>query len=103
MEIHGQLNWPPEYAQSDLARPSVSVRFGAHYLARQLKLFDGVVHIALAAYNGGPGNALRWRERGGDAADEFLDAVTYAETRRYITAITVNQEQYGRLYDLADR
>jgi soluble lytic murein transglycosylase len=103
VEIHGQLNWPPEYAQSDLARPSVSVRFGAHYLARQLKLFDGVVHIALAAYNGGPGNALRWRERGGDAADEFLDAVTYAETRRYITAITVNQEQYGRLYDLADR
>jgi len=56
------------------------------------------VHTALAAYNGGPGNALRWRERGGDGADEFLAAVDYAETRRYITAITVNQEQYERLY-----
>jgi soluble lytic murein transglycosylase len=102
-EIHGQLNWPPGYTQVDLALPLVSVRFGAHYLARQLKSFDGAVHIALAAYNGGPGNALRWRARGGDGADEFLDAVTYAETRRYITAITVNQEQYERLYGLSAR
>jgi soluble lytic murein transglycosylase len=97
-EIQGQLGWPAGYTQRDLARPFVSVRFGAYYLARQLKAFDGAVHVALAAYNGGPGNALRWRERGGDGADEFLAAVNYGETRRYITAITVNQEQYERLY-----
>ncbi|MCX6018549.1 MAG: transglycosylase SLT domain-containing protein [Chloroflexi bacterium] len=98
VEIQQQLNWPLEYSQRDLARPFVSVRFGAYYLSKQMRLFDGVVHIVLAAYNGGPGNALRWRERGGDGPDEFLDAVTYEETQRYITSITVNQAQYARLY-----
>lgn len=97
-EINGDLNWPPGYSNVDLTKPYVSVRFGTYYLSKQRRLFDGLVYPMLAAYNGGPGNSLRWRERGGDDPDAFLEAVTFDETRRYIVAITVNLAQYARLY-----
>ncbi len=36
----------------------VNVTFGVDYMARQRQAFDGDLYPALAAYNGGPGNAL---------------------------------------------
>ncbi len=97
-EIHRELGWPAGYSVADLSKPYVSVRFGAYYLAKQRKLFDANLFAMLAAYNGGPGNALRWRARAGDDPDAFAAAVTFDETRRYLTAITVNMAQYTRLY-----
>jgi soluble lytic murein transglycosylase len=97
-EINRELNWPAGYDTADLRKPFVSVRFGAHYLAKQRRAFGTNMPVILAAYNGGPGNALRWRERGGDDPDTFTAAVTFEETRRYITAITINMAQYERLY-----
>ena len=47
------------------------MRYGARYLARLLRRFDGSVAAALSAYNAGPGSlSPRWRElraRGGEA------------------------------------
>ncbi len=97
-EINRELGWPANYSTADLNKPFVSVRFGAYYLAKQRRLFDASLYAMLAAYNGGPGNALRWRERAGDDPDAFVEAVTFDETRRYIVAIAVNLAQYTRLY-----
>ena len=65
----------------------VSIRLGARYLARQRDAFDGDLFTALAAYNGGPGNAAIWRDLSGHDPDLFLEVIRIKESRDYITQI----------------
>jgi soluble lytic murein transglycosylase len=67
-----------DFVLDDLYRPSVSIQFGAFYLGAQMDLFDDQVLVALAAYNGGPGNTLRWSEAGGGDLDLFVEVITAA-------------------------
>ncbi|MCS6847457.1 MAG: transglycosylase SLT domain-containing protein [Anaerolineae bacterium] len=97
-EIYNDLNWPPNYTTADLQKPYVSVRFGSHYLAKQRRFFDGDLYAAIAAYNGGPGNALRWKERSAGDPDVFFMAITFDETQRYVRALAANYAIYHRLY-----
>ncbi len=97
-QIVSQLGWPVNYDENDLYRPDVSVAFGTHYLANNLKLLDGNMYAALAAYNGGPGNALEWERLSGDDPDLFLETVRFEETRNYIRHIHEIYAIYRRLY-----
>jgi soluble lytic murein transglycosylase len=74
------------------------VKFGSYYLAKQRRLFDGDMFATLAAYNGGPGNALRWKEQGQGDPDLFVETVSFNETQRYIRSIAINQAIYGVTY-----
>jgi soluble lytic murein transglycosylase len=96
--IAGQLGWPQGYETSDLYRPYVSVRFGTYYLNAQQERFEGDLYAALAAYNGGPGNAIVWKELAADDPDLFLEIVRFAETHRYIQVIYEVFEIYKNLY-----
>jgi soluble lytic murein transglycosylase len=96
--IAAQLGWPQGYETTDLYRPVVSVRFGSWYLARQRDLFGGRRDVALAAYNGGPGNAGRWVDSVGNDPDLFLEAITLAETRLYLLLIREHYWNYTQLY-----
>jgi soluble lytic murein transglycosylase len=96
--IAAQLGWPPDYESSDLYRPYVSVRFGTYYLAQQRVRFDGRDDVALAGYNGGPGNAELWLEAAGDDPDLFLELVAFSETRDYIRLIKEQLTVYQALY-----
>jgi soluble lytic murein transglycosylase len=98
-EIARELNWPADYTSDDLYRPVVSVRFGASYLNKQRKQADGDLYTALAAYNGGPGNAREWRKLAPDDPDLFLEVIRYPETRNYIRGIYENFSIYRKLYD----
>jgi soluble lytic murein transglycosylase len=95
--IADELNWP-DYENADLYRPYVGVAFGAYYLDEQIEAFDGNVSAALAAYNGGPGNAARWLNLAPDDHDRFLQVVSFAETRTYIERIYVGHAVYRYLY-----
>ena len=81
----------------DLYRPYLSVRFGAAYLAAQLDGFDDQVPLALAAYNGGPGNARRWAEEATDV-DLAVEEIDLAETRLYVRRVYEHYAAYRRLY-----
>jgi soluble lytic murein transglycosylase len=96
--IAGQLGWPADYETADLYRPIVSVRFGTWYLARQRDRFDGRLDVALAAYNGGPGNAERWLEAAGADTDLFLERITLGEPRLYLQRIREHYAVYSALY-----
>ena len=98
-EIANNLGWPEDYTSSDLNRPMVNVTFGADYLDTQRSLFEGDLYAALAAYNGGPGNTMQWREIAGDDQDVFLEVVRYLETRNYIKVIYEVFNIYRWLYD----
>ncbi len=97
-EVASELGWPENYTTPDLYRPIVSVRLGSHYLARQRDYFDGDLYSALAAYNGGPGNAQAWLDLAKDDSDLFLEVIRATETRQYIMNITEFMHIYARLY-----
>ena len=86
-----------DYQPEDLYRPYLSVRFGAVYLAAQLAAFDDQIPLALAAYNGGPGNARRWV---GEAADVDLavEEIDLAETQLYVRRVYEQYAAYRRIY-----
>jgi soluble lytic murein transglycosylase len=97
-EIANRLGWPPGYSEADLYRPLVSVRFGTYYLAQQRDRFGGDLVAALAAYNGGPGNAAAWKEIAPDDADLFLEVIRLNQPHNYIRAIYEVFDIYRQLY-----
>jgi soluble lytic murein transglycosylase len=95
-EIASALGEP---STPDLTDPGLSFRFGAHYLASQLRRFEGDILMALAAYNGGPENAEAWEEeRELEGADGYLYAIEFDEPREYIERVLVNYARYRGLY-----
>jgi soluble lytic murein transglycosylase len=87
-----------DFVLDDLYRPSVSIQFGAFYLAVQLNRFDDQILVALAGYNGGPGNTLRWLETGGEDLDLFVEVITATQSRLYLQRVYEQYLIYERLY-----
>lgn len=97
-QIASDLRWP-NYQLSDLYRPIVSVKFGVYYLRRYgLDYLEGDILAAWAAYNGGPGNARRWKDSANGDVDLFVENISLAETRLYIERLRENLAMYQRLY-----
>ncbi len=94
--IAARLGWS-EYHSDDLDKPYVNIRFGAWYLAYQIQDFGGNVFAALAAYNAGPGNAIRWLEDGSDD-DLFVEGITFAESQFYVKRLYEQYFAYNALY-----
>jgi soluble lytic murein transglycosylase len=55
---------------------------------------------ALAAYNGGPGNAATWLKLAPHDPDLFLEIIRYEETRNYLRRIYEIFGIYRQLYEL---
>lgn len=98
-EIAQALGWPPGYTSNDLYRPQVSIEFGAYYLAKWRDYFDGDLMAALAAYNGGPGNAMTWRKLAKGDPDLFLEIIRFSETRNYLRGVYEFFGLYRRIYN----
>lgn len=88
----------PDWDAGDLVRPAVSIEYGAYYIGEQLRRFHSPL-VALAAYNGGPENAAYWSTTtASDDPADFVDAVTFSETRGYVVAVMENYARYRELY-----
>jgi len=101
-QIARDLAWPPNFTVDDLSIPYINLQLGANYLGRQLYLFEGDIYAALAAYNGGPGNAQTWKDNAGDDQDLFLGSVRFLETRSYIRTISEVYAKYLSLYGVTE-
>jgi len=95
---------------ASLFDPTTNIRMGTHYLRRMVKKYKGVVPLALAAYNVGPGNMDRWlRQRTDlkdwatwgkeDVHDLWMDEVPWAETSFYAKAVLRNYLLYKIIYN----
>ncbi len=98
VEIAGYLNWPAGFSITDLERPVINIPMGVSYLARQRDYFNSDLVMALAAYNGGPGNALAWQALSNNDPDLFVEVIRFDETRQYIMQITEFFWTYQQLY-----
>jgi soluble lytic murein transglycosylase len=97
-QIAADLGLERDFSDQDLLRPAISILFGAHYLSEQLEAFDGRLTPALAAYNGGPGNASRWLKAAAGDEDLFLEEISFDQTRAYVRLVTENLVAYQALY-----
>jgi soluble lytic murein transglycosylase len=98
-EIAADYGWPANYSESDLIRPLVSIKLGAHYLTKWYNYFDKDMVAALAAYNGGIGNAINWDSLAGSDPDLLLEIIPdNYETQDYIRYIRENLAIYETIY-----
>ncbi len=97
-DIASRLGWPADYTAADLLRPDVNLTLGLDYLADQRDALGGDLYAALAAYNGGPGNAAQWLSLAKGDPDLFVEVVRYDETRNYVMGIYEVFSIYSRLY-----
>lgn len=89
----------PPLLPGDLLDPETNIRLGTSYLAYLHTQFRGDPVLALAAYNAGRGNVLRWLEQArwtGELAT--LDEIPFPETRRYVRKVLFTQQVYRYLY-----
>ncbi len=88
------------YTEDMLWDPDTNLRIGTWYLARLLDTFRGQIAFAAGAYNSGPGPVIRWLDRNGDhPVDEFVERVSFAQTRNYMKVVTAIYARYVYLYD----
>lgn len=83
----------------ELWDPGRNIDLGARYFDQMLDRFDGRAIPAIAAYNAGPGAAARWVAANGRLpADEFVELISYRETRDYVKRVLENYRIYRGLY-----
>ena len=89
----------PKVTITELLVPDHNIRLGTKYIAQLLRRYDGSLIHALAAYNAGPNNADRWRRdiSPGLPLEEYIELITYKETREYVQNIIRNRYWYGRI------
>ena len=96
--IAGQIGIP-NYSQQMLLDPEISIEMGTYYLRQQLDNFNQDMIYTLGAYNGGPGSMSRWISNSGDKdPEEFIEYITYLQTREYIKLVLRNYWFYQLLY-----
>ncbi|GIW42305.1 MAG: hypothetical protein KatS3mg076_2882 [Candidatus Binatia bacterium] len=79
--------------------PEINVALGVRHLRRQLDRWKGDVVKALASYNGGWPAVERWVARFGDLElDEFVESITYRETRDYVKRVLTHYRAYRAYY-----
>ena len=89
-----------DYNDAILLDPDTNIKMGTFYLRQQLDNFDQNQFYCLGAYNGGPGKMSEWiSERGSMDIDEFIENISYEQTREYIKIVMGNYYLYQMLYD----
>lgn len=79
--------------------PSRNISLGTAYLAELLTKFDGDRLKALAAYNGGVAAVRKWERRFPEHdGDEFVESISFRETRDYVKRVIAAYRQYRELY-----
>ncbi|HEX6098404.1 MAG TPA: transglycosylase SLT domain-containing protein [Thermoanaerobaculia bacterium] len=86
------------FAVSRLENPKVNVQLGTYHLRMLVNMFGGNVYFAVASYNAGQGNVLKWRRAAPrKPTDEFLESIPFQETRNYVKRVTLLRSTYARI------
>jgi soluble lytic murein transglycosylase len=82
-----------------LVDPDFNVQAGTAYLRQLLDLYNDDLVMAVAAYNAGENAVEKWRGRYAHLEpDEFVECISFRETRNYVKLVLRNYRMYRRLY-----
>jgi soluble lytic murein transglycosylase len=90
----------PDFKADDLYDVTTNIRVGTWRLARSIRLWtqadvDDPVPFALAEYNAGRSNALKWVDPASPLDhNAFMERITFPGTRKYVEVILAKREQY---------
>ncbi len=86
------------FQASMLYDPDTNIRFGVWYFNYLVSRFGGDYTLAVAAYNGGPGNVSRWLDKyDAKDIDLFMECIPRDETRDYVKKVLHNYFVYSIL------
>ncbi len=80
-----------------------NIMLGATYLRNLIREKSGSIVLALAAYNGGPGNVRKWVDRLGNPdhpdvdAIDWIESIPFHETRNYVQRVIETMQVYRML------
>ncbi len=106
MEVTGH-DWAgarrvPVFSDFTLRDPAQNIDCGSWYLSKLLRRYpatDNPLPYALADYNAGRGNVLKWMK--GDATTNstaFMDAIGFPSTRQYVRDVMDRRLKYERQF-----
>jgi soluble lytic murein transglycosylase len=76
-----------------------NIRLGAQHLGGLIKKTHGQIYLAAAAFNGGIGPVVRWANQNGKRPlDEFMELMTFDQTREYAKRVVGIYARYRYLY-----
>lgn len=79
--------------------PGTNVLAGTWYLGRAIRRWNAKtdpIPYALAEYNAGRSNALRWNRLAATTTEPFAESISYPTTRAYVRTIMKNYSTFGR-------
>jgi soluble lytic murein transglycosylase-like protein len=79
----------------ELYDPAISIQLGAAYWSQLMQKLKSP-ELALAAYNGGPGNVERWLSKSTDR-ELFVSDIGFVETKKYVMSVFAARAAYGSL------
>jgi len=101
-QMWAKANKIDDYRDDELYDPETNIRVGTWYLHRALQHWsqtDDPVTFALAEYNAGRKNALKWVDPLAPLNHTaFLDRITFPGTRRYVEVILTKRDQYRAIF-----
>lgn len=87
------------FSQLDLFKPEVNLRLGSRYLKYTHDRFNGNSMLAVASYNGGPGNVNKWVNTLPNSDwDQFVENIPLDETREYVRKVFRSYWAYKDIY-----
>ncbi|MDD9951176.1 MAG: lytic transglycosylase domain-containing protein [Zetaproteobacteria bacterium] len=80
-------------------KADVNALVGTWYLAYLMRHFNHTTVLAVAAYNAGPKAVHSWLRRCKNCRlDEFIDSISYRETRQYVKRVLRDLQRYRSIY-----
>ena len=90
------------YEHEQSLNPATNTLIGAWYLSRLLKRYSGCdnpLPYALADYNAGRGNVLKWaKAEAATNSAAFLEQIGFPGTKAYVQAVMTRFEHYRPIF-----
>ena len=97
-QMWAKANKVEDFKDDDLYDPETNIRVGTWYLNRAIKHWsqtDDPVTFALAEYNAGRSNALKWVDPANPRdPNAFVQRITFPTTRKYVEVILEKRAEY---------
>lgn len=94
----------PNIEKNNLKNPNDNIKVAVKHLSDLYKKYNGNLVYMLAAYNAGEEALTRWQKWYGERLNtkEFIESISYAETRDYVKAVLSYYYMYNAIYNGKD-
>ncbi|RMF96553.1 MAG: hypothetical protein D6734_03530, partial [Candidatus Schekmanbacteria bacterium] len=87
------------HSRDSLTEPTKNLEIGIQYLVSLLKRYDNNPVYVLSAYNAGERKTDEWKDKNNKSdMEEFIEEITFQETRNYIKKVLENFFIYREIY-----